>query len=81
VHEGGFAIQRNGEGAYYFVRPDGRPIDAMYVPGRDRVEEERPVYRVELYSAESTPRPGLLPPKPGRVCCAKSFAPATSRPH
>jgi len=81
VHEGGFAIQRNAEGAHYFVRPDGRPIDAMYVPGRDRVEEERPVYRVERYSAESTQRPGLLPPKPRRVCCARSFAPATSRPH
>jgi hypothetical protein len=47
VHEGGFAIQRNGDGAYYFTRPDGRPLDRAHVPRDDRVEEERPVYGVE----------------------------------
>jgi hypothetical protein len=52
VHEGGFAIQRNGDGTYYFTRPDGRPIDRAHVPRGDRVEEERPVYRLERHSAE-----------------------------
>jgi hypothetical protein len=46
VHEGRFAIQRNAERAYYFTRPDERPLDQAQVPKRDRVEEERPVYRV-----------------------------------
>jgi hypothetical protein len=64
VHEGGFAIQRNGEGDYYFVRPDGRPIDALHVPARDRVEEERPVYGTERYSAEWSHPVGLVHPKP-----------------
>jgi hypothetical protein len=52
VHEGGFAIQRNGDGTYYFTRPDGRPLDHAHVPRVDRVEEERPIYRVEFHSAE-----------------------------
>jgi hypothetical protein len=52
IHEGGFAIPRNGDGAYYFVRPDGRPLDHAHVPHGDRVEEERPVYRVQCHSAE-----------------------------
>jgi hypothetical protein len=52
VHEGGFAIQRNADGTYYFTRPDGRPLDRAYVPRGDRVEEERPVYGVECHSAE-----------------------------
>jgi hypothetical protein len=52
LHEGGFAIQRNGDGAYYFTRPDGRPLDRAHVPRGDRVEEERPVYRLERQSAE-----------------------------
>jgi hypothetical protein len=52
VHEGGFAIQRNGDGTYYFKRPDGRPLDRAHVPRSDRVEEERPVYGVECHSAE-----------------------------
>jgi len=52
VHEGGFAIQRNGDGAYYFTRPDGRPLDRGHVPRSERVEEERPLYRLERHSAE-----------------------------
>jgi hypothetical protein len=27
VHEGGFSIQRNRDGRYYFCRPDGRPVE------------------------------------------------------
>jgi hypothetical protein len=49
VHEGGFAIQRNGDAAYYFVRPDGRPVDG--VRPVDRVEEPRPVYRTSHHEA------------------------------
>jgi hypothetical protein len=62
VHEGGFSIQRNAEGAYYFVRPDGRPLDQTQVPNRVRVEEERAIYRVEIHSAEwlqDTRRPAI----------------------
>lgn len=27
VHEGSFSIQRHHNGRYYFVRPDGRPVE------------------------------------------------------
>ncbi len=27
VHEGGFSLQRHADGAVYFVRPDGRPLE------------------------------------------------------
>jgi hypothetical protein len=50
VHEGGFAIQRNADGALIFVRPDGRPVD--HVPRHGCVEEAPRVYRIERHSAE-----------------------------
>lgn len=46
AYEGGFAIQRNGEGAHHITRPDGRPVDRAYASRTDRIEEERPSNRV-----------------------------------
>jgi len=48
VHEAGFSIQRNGDGTYYFVRPDGRPVDIIRTVHRG--EEERPPYLAVLSS-------------------------------
>lgn len=46
AYEGGFAIQRNGEGAHHITRPDGRPVDRAYASRTDRLEEERSSNRI-----------------------------------
>jgi hypothetical protein len=55
VHEAGFTIQRNGDGTYYFTRPDGRPVVGRRVTrdggddphdGHDMIAEPRPRYVV-----------------------------------
>ena len=43
VHEGGFTIERHRNGGYYFVRPDGRPLESASV---ETVRQSRAVYRV-----------------------------------
>jgi hypothetical protein len=53
VHEGGFAIQRNREGDYYFTRPDGRPVELTRPGATDQVEDGCGVYRVRFDSAEA----------------------------
>ncbi|MFW6093226.1 MAG: DUF222 domain-containing protein [Pseudomonadota bacterium] len=50
LHEGGFDVARHPDGGYYFVRPDGRPVEAP-VPG---VAEVRTRYRTGPPSAEDT---------------------------
>ncbi len=52
VHEGGFGIERARDGRYYFVRPDGRPVEVPSSAHCDRVAEQRAAYRVVPYSAE-----------------------------
>ena len=49
VHEGGFRVQCERNGRYFFTRPDGRPVEG---PAPDRVEERRAAYRVIRHSAE-----------------------------
>src|SRR5262249_11654268 len=45
VHEGGFGIQRDRDGQYCFVRPDGRLLDDTERTVANRVEEMHPRYR------------------------------------
>jgi hypothetical protein len=55
MHEGGFTLERRRDGSGYFVRPDGRPVEAQ-------VREERASYRLDssrdgdTSSAEDGPR-------------------------
>jgi hypothetical protein len=58
VHEGGFAIQRNRDGDYYFTRPDGRPVELTRPGATNQVEDGCGVYRVRFDSAESRDDPG-----------------------
>ena len=37
VHEGGFGVEHAGDGAFRFLRPDGKPLDAT-IP-RHRVDD------------------------------------------
>jgi hypothetical protein len=60
VHEGGFSISRNKDGRFYFVRPDGRPVESLSSSAEDRVEESRAVYRFESSSFSRVLRPELL---------------------
>jgi hypothetical protein len=59
VHEGGFSIRRHREGRWYFVRPDGRPVEVASSSAEDGpyhaegasssaedVREVRAVYRL-----------------------------------
>jgi hypothetical protein len=56
VHEGGFSIARHPDGRFYFVRPDGRPVEAPLVASAETriaeshsaecVQGARPCYRV-----------------------------------
>jgi hypothetical protein len=50
IHEGGFSIERHRDGRFFFARPDGRPVENGHAT--DRVEEQRPVYLVQVHSAE-----------------------------
>jgi len=52
VHEGGFNVARDRDGHCYFVRPDGRPVEAPPSSATERVEEARAQYRAVLHSAE-----------------------------
>jgi hypothetical protein len=45
VHDAGFAIRRHRDGRWYFVRPDGRPVEVVS-SSAESVRQERPVYRV-----------------------------------
>ena len=56
VHEGGFSIRRHPDGSVYFVRPDGRPVEAPLVPDEWGVEERGTVYRICSPSAEDDAR-------------------------
>ncbi len=59
VHEGGFSIRRHRDGRWYFVRPDGRPVEVTPSSAEDRecqeefisssagsVRQEHAVYRL-----------------------------------
>lgn len=50
VHEGGFGIRSHADGGWYFVRPDGRPVESP--AGAGRVQEAAAVYRLRPASAE-----------------------------
>ena len=52
VHEGGFSIAKHRDEGYYFVRPDGRPVEVVVPSSDERVESPRAVYRVSPPSAE-----------------------------
>ncbi len=54
VHEGGFRIQRHPDGRYYFVRPNGRAVEAAPPEheNEDAVRETPAVYRIAPPSAE-----------------------------
>jgi len=69
VHEGGFSIRRHRDGRWYFVRPDGRPVEVGPSSAEDGtsggahpsssaedVREERAVYRVKAISSPSNQR-------------------------
>jgi hypothetical protein len=43
VHEGGFTIERHRNGGFYFVRPDGRPVESASV---ETVRQSHAIYRV-----------------------------------
>jgi hypothetical protein len=53
VHEGGFAIRRHREGRWYFVRPDGRPVDVV-ASSAESVRQERAVYRLSARDVAAT---------------------------
>jgi hypothetical protein len=46
VHEGGFSIRRHREGRWYFVRPDGRPVETAASASAETVRQERALYLV-----------------------------------
>jgi len=45
IHEGGFSVRRRRDGSCYFLRPDGRPVEAPSAEDRGEIREERAVYR------------------------------------
>jgi hypothetical protein len=71
VHEGGFAIRRHRSGHWYFVRPDGRPLDGVS-SSAESVRQERAVYcvavpsrdrEIELWRTSSSLTSGAIAPQ------------------
>jgi len=54
IHEGGFQLERRWDGAYFFARLDGQPVEASGFSG---VREVAPLYVVSPSSAEDGVRP------------------------
>jgi hypothetical protein len=73
VHEGGFSIQRHRAGRFYFVRPDGRPVEVAPPSSAEGVGQERATYRVSTQCVRRTTKARFMVGcvSPARCCCSR----------